>query len=105
MSFHIEWTHGVGRIFDDGLTFENADPFFSVMAIEKIGPDAVYVSADLSQRPLKKSDIADCYAKLREAGFNLMYCWRKVGRTVPRGAKSGKQLRVVGELAFWEVEL
>lgn len=105
MSFHIEWTHGVGRAFDDGLTFENADPFFSVMAIEKIGPDAVYVSADLSQRPLKKSDIADIYTQLRAAGFRLMYCWRKVGRRVPRGAKGGKIVRVLGKLAFWEVEL
>ncbi|MBS3955390.1 MAG: hypothetical protein KGZ88_20775 [Methylomicrobium sp.] len=105
MTFHIEWTHGVGRVYDEDFSFKNADPFFSVMALEKIGPDAVLVSADLSIRRLKKSDIADGYTKLREAGFKLMYCWRKVGRNVPRGAKGGKLIRVVGELAFWEVEL
>ncbi len=54
---HIEWIHGIGRIFDQGLSFENHDAFFSVFNIEKIGPDCVLVSADLSQRKLHKSDV------------------------------------------------
>ncbi len=105
MSMHIEWTHGVGRVFDEGLSFANHDPFFSVMSFEKIGPDCVLVSADLTQRKLKKSDIDDCYFALKAAGFALMHCWRKVGKRVPRGARKGRILRTVGDLSLWEIEL
>lgn len=105
MSIHIEWTHGVGRVFDEGMDFVNYDPFVSVMSIEKIGPDCVLISADLSQRKLKKSDIEALYTALKQAGFVLMHCWRKVGKRVPRGNRIGRILRTVGDLALWEIEL
>ncbi len=105
MSMHIEWTHGVGRVFDGSLSFANHDSFFSVMSIDKIGPDCVLVSADLTQRKLKKSDIESIYQALKAAGFALMHCWRKVGKRVPRGARNGRILRTVGDLSLWEIEL
>lgn len=102
---HIEWTHGIGRIFDHGLSFNNHDAFFSVMMIEKIGPDCVLVSADLSQRKLKKSDVESTYQELKSAGFLLMHCWRKAGKRVPRGRRKGRILRTCGDLNLWEIEL
>lgn len=105
MSLHIEWTHAVGRVFDEGLSFANHDPFISVMSIEKIGPDCVMVSADLSQRKLKKSDIEALYHELKAEGFVLMQCWRKAGKRVPRGKRKGRIVRNSGDLALWEIEL
>lgn len=102
---HIEWTHGVGRFFDQGHSFANHDRFFSVFTLEKIGPDCVLVSADLSQRALKKSDVEDCYQELKSQGFLLMHCWRKLGKRVPRGSRIGRILRTVGDLSLWEIEL
>jgi len=105
MSFHIEWTHGVGRLFDEGLSYDHHDPFFSVLEVEKIGPDCVLVQGDLSQRRLKKSDIEDIYNSFRASGFALMQCWRKAGKTVPRGKRVGRIIRTVGDLSLWEIEL
>lgn len=105
MSFHLEWTHAIGRLFDDGQSFDNHDRFFSVLQIEKIGPDCALIQGDLSQHSLKKSDIEDIYNALRDAGFKLMQCWRKVGKRVPRGKRKGRILRTVGDLALWEIEL
>ncbi len=105
MSFHIEWTHAIGRLFDDGQSYDNHDRFFSVLQIEKIGPDCVLIQGDLSQHSLKKSDIDDIYNSLRAAGFKLMQCWRKAGKHVPRGKRKGRILRTVGDLSLWEIEL
>ncbi|OAI12802.1 hypothetical protein A1507_18725 [Methylomonas koyamae] len=102
MSLHVEWTQGIGRTFDPGKTYENSDPFVSVVKIDKIGPDTVLLSADLSQRKLTRSDIADLKRELVACGFEFVHCWRKIGRKVPYG---GKVIRTRGNLALWEIEL
>lgn len=102
MSVHIEWTQGVARTFDPGKRFEDAAPFVSVVKVDKIGPDTVLLSADLSQRKLNRGDIADLKAALAAAGFELVHCWRKIGRKVPYG---GRVIRTKGQLALWEIPL
>ncbi|WKJ88913.1 hypothetical protein QZJ86_12870 [Methylomonas montana] len=102
MSVHIEWTQGVARTFDNGRRFEDADPFVSVIKLDKIGPDTVLLSADLTQRKLTRGDIAELKQELIAAGFALVHCWRKVGRRVPYG---GRVIRTKGQLALWEIEL
>lgn len=49
MSVHIEWTQGIARTFDQGLSFEDASPFISVGEVDKIGPDTVQLSAELAK--------------------------------------------------------
>lgn len=102
MTVHIEWTQGVARTFDGGLNFEDADEFVSAIKLDKIGPDMVLLSADLTRRKLTRGDIADLRLKLLAAGFTLVHCWRKTGRRVPYG---GRVIRTKGKLALWEIEL
>jgi len=102
VTVHVEWTQGIARTYDNGHQFENADPFVSVIKVDKIGPDAVLLSADLTQRKLTRTDLAELKIELITAGFSLVYCWRKVGRKVPYG---GRVIRTTGSLALWEIEL
>lgn len=102
MTVHIEWTQGIARTYDDGNRFDNADPFVSIIKVDKIGPDTVLLSADLTQRKLTRGDIAELKEKLIIAGFSLVHCWRKIGRRVPYG---GHVVRTKGQLALWEIEL
>lgn len=99
---HIEWTQGIARTFDDGFSFDNADEYVSVVKLDKIGPDTVLLSADLSRRRLTRADIAELRLKLLAAGFSLVHCWRKAGKKVPY---QGRVIRNKGKLVLWEIEL
>lgn len=102
MSVHIEWTQGIARTFDQGLSFEDASPFVSVVKVDKIGPDTVLLSADLTQRKLTRGDLTELKKELIAAGFSFVHCWRKVGKRVPY---RGHVIRTKGKLALWEIEL
>ncbi len=99
---HIEWTQGVARTYDPGHSFENADPFVSVIKLDKIGPDTVLLSIDLTTRKVTRRDLTKLRTALLQHGFKYAQCWRKTGKVVPFG---GRALHVSGNLTLWEVTL
>lgn len=68
MEVHIEPTSFIIRIYEDGKSFKNRDPYALVISVNMVGPDTCYLFG--MRGGVKSGWTAKVYAELKALGIN-----------------------------------
>ncbi|QSB03430.1 hypothetical protein ACH5Y9_05560 [Methylomonas sp. BW4-1] len=100
---HIEIKQATVRRFEDGKSFENADPFNLITTLDFIGRGEVQMGGDLAfpEAPITRADLRELKRQLI-GGYSVrrLYCWRAKGHKPPF---PGRPIREDGNLVYWEM--